>query len=276
MRLTEYEKNARREIERWTKGAGTGPAGLFQKAYALALQPVDWVVDRVVPEAVVDQLSDALADVLAKLADASAWTFEADDVLESARARGIDAGSIEELRDKPLEQLDPLARSLFSQNQILAALSGGGTSLGGPLLMVADVPVLFGIGFRTIQQVGAAYGFELTDPAYAPLVVGVFNVAASGSREAKEAALREGGVAAAAFAHGSGYRGRRAQGTFREQMGHLPREIAKNLAARKLGQMIPIAGAAIGAGVNYWFIEQTATAASMLFRQLYLERKERL
>ena len=276
MRLTEYEKTARRDIEQWTKGGGTGAAGLFQKAYALALQPVDWAVDRLVPETVVDQLSDALADVFGRLADASAWTFEADDVLQAARTRGIDAGAIEELRDRPLEQLDPLARSLFSQNQILAALSGGGTSLGGPLLLIADVPILFGIGFRTIQQVGAAYGFELTDPAYAPLVIGVFNVAASGSREAKEAALREGSVAAAAFAHGSGYRGRPAQGTFREQLGHLPREIAKNLAARKLGQLIPIAGAAIGAGVNYWFIEQTATAASMLFRQLYLERKERL
>ncbi len=44
----------------------------------------------------------------------------------------------------------------------------------------------------------------------------------------------------------------------------------------KLGQLIPVAGAAIGAGVNYWFTEQTARTATMLFRSLYLERKERL
>ncbi len=44
----------------------------------------------------------------------------------------------------------------------------------------------------------------------------------------------------------------------------------------KLGQLIPVAGAAIGAGVNYWFTEQTARTATMLSRSLYLERKERL
>ena len=59
-------------------------------------------------------------------------------------------------------------------------------------------------------------------------------------------------------------------------MGHVPREIAKNLGAQKLAQMIPIAGAAVGAGVNYWFTDQTAQAAVMLSRALYLERKERL
>ncbi|MEO1632917.1 MAG: EcsC family protein, partial [Bacteroidota bacterium] len=77
-------------------------------------------------------------------------------------------------------------------------------------------------------------------------------------------------------AHGGGYRGRRASSTFRDQIGHLPREIAKNLAGRKLGQLIPIAGAAVGAGVNYWFTEQTAKTAYMLFRSLYLERKDRM
>ena len=59
-------------------------------------------------------------------------------------------------------------------------------------------------------------------------------------------------------------------------MGHVPREIAKNLGARKLAQLIPVAGAAVGAGVNYWFTDQTAKTAFMLFRSLYLERKERV
>jgi hypothetical protein len=82
-------------------------------------------------------------------------------------------------------------------------------------------------------------------------------------------------VAAAAFAHDQAYKGR-VRGTFREQNRHLPREIAKNIIERKIGQAIPVAGAAIGAGINYWFTTETAEAAYMLFRALYLERKERL
>jgi len=72
------------------------------------------------------------------------------------------------------------------------------------------------------------------------------------------------------------YRGRRVSGTLSDQQRHLPREIAKNLIGAKLGQMIPLAGAAVGAGINYWFTTQTAETSYMLFRSLYIERKERL
>jgi len=293
MRLTDYEKQARREIERWQQGeplAGSLAdalsggieglprtlSGLFRQASDLVMRPVDALVERTVPPDVVDRLSDAIAEALGRLNEASAWTFEEEDVLEKARARGLEATGLGDLRDLPLEELDPLARGFFSQNTLLAAVEGGGTSLGGPLFIAADLPLLFTINFRLIQQVGGAYGFPLRAPEFRPLVVAIFNAAASSSAEAKHAALRELSVAAAAFAHETDYRGRRADGTFRDQNRHVPRELAKNLAARKVGQLIPIAGAAVGAGVNYWFTEQTATTSYMLFRSLYLERKERL
>jgi hypothetical protein len=82
-------------------------------------------------------------------------------------------------------------------------------------------------------------------------------------------------VAAAAFANNLEYKGR-LTGTLRDQNRHLPREIAKNILGRKLMQAVPIAGAAVGAGVNYWFTTQTAEVAYMLFRALYLEFKERV
>jgi hypothetical protein len=273
MRLTDYERQVQREIERWERG---GTDNLLTQALGFVMKPVDWAFDQFVPENVVDTLTDALNSALGTLNDASEWTYDAADLLEKARAQGLAVDEVEDLRDKPLEVLDPLAQSLVSQNALMAALSGGGSGLGGALFIAADIPILFTLNFRLIQQVGAAYGFPMQGPEYKPLVMTIFNVAASGSRDAKTDALRELSVAAAAFAHGSGYRGRSAQGTLREQIGHIPREIAKSLAARKLAQLIPVAGAAVGAGVNYWFTDQTAKAAVMLFRTLYLERKERL
>ena len=273
MRLNDYERQAQRDIERWERG---GSDNLLAQALGFVMRPVDWAFDQFVPESVVDALTDALNGVLGTLNDASEWTYEADDLLAKAREKGLAVDTVEDLRDKPLEALDPIAQSLISQNSLMAALSGGGAGFGGALFIAADIPILFTLNFRLIQQVGAAYGFPMHGPEYKPLVMAIFNVAASGSREAKSDALRELSVAAAAFAHGSGYRGRAAQGTFREQIGHVPREIAKSLAARKLAQLIPVAGAAVGAGVNYWFTDQTAKAAVMLFRALYLERKERL
>jgi len=273
MRLSDYERRAQREIEGWERGQNET---IVQQALGLVMRPVDWAFNQFVPESVIDQLGGALNQALGSLNDASAWTYDEDDVLRRARENGIELESVEDLRDQPLEALDTLAGTVAGPNTILAALSGGGAGLGGVLFAVADVPVLFTINFRLIQQIGASYGFPMKGPDFQPLVLAIFNVAASGSRQAKSDALRELSVAGAAFAHGSGYRGRAAQGTLREQASHLPREIAKNLAGRKLAQMIPIAGAAVGAGVNYWFTDQTAVAARMLFRALYLERKERL
>jgi len=270
MRLTPHEKNVQREIEKWHHEE----SNVVMQALNWAMKPVDWMVEKVSPD-ILDQVSDAIGQFLSVLNDASQWTYDSGELIEQARRQGLEVERVEDLRMQPLESLDQLARGKISQNAVLAAIEGGGTGLGGAMLIAADIPLLFTINFRLIQQIAAAYGYPLRGPAYRPLLLATFDVAASGSREAKNAALREVSVAAAAFANNLDYKGR-ISGTFRDQNRHVPREIAKNILGRKLGQLVPIAGAAVGAGINYWFTSQTAETAYMLFRALYIEHKERL
>lgn len=271
MRLTAYEKDVRREIEKWQRG----DASMLAQAFSFVMKPVDWVVERTVPPDLVDQAGEAVEQFLSVLNDASKWTYDASDLLEEARKKGMDVAAAKNLRDQPIEQLDVLARGYFTENTMLAALSGGGTGLGGAVLIAADIPLLFMINFRLIQQIGAAYGFPMNGPEYRPIVLSIYNVAASNERDARHAALREISVAAAAFANEIAYKGR-VKDTFRDQNRHIPREIAKNIVGRKVLQAIPLAGAAVGAGINYWFTSETAQTAYMLFRALYLEYKDRL
>lgn len=271
MRLTAYEKEVQREIDKWQRG----DASMITQALSFVMKPVDWVVERAVPEELVEQAGEAVEQFLALLNDASTWTIEAGDLLAAAKRKGLGVESVEDLRDAPLEQLDVLARSFFNENTMLAAIEGGGTGLGGVFLIAADIPLLFTINFRLIQQIGGAYGFPMSSPEYRPIVLSIYNAAASGEREARNAALREVSVAAAAFANDIAYKGR-VRGTFRDQNRHFPREIAKNIVGRKVLQTIPLAGAAIGAGINYWFTNETAQTAYMIFRALYLEHKDRL
>lgn len=270
MRLSKYERDVQREIEVWQHG----DSSIITQAMSWAMQPMDWVVKRITPPEILDQVDSAISQFLSVLNDASKWTFNKDDFLR--RALDLDMGQVDigDLRDLPLEQLDPLARSWFSENTLLAAVEGGGMGLGGAVFIAADIPLLFAINLRLIQQIGASYGFPVDKPDYSPVVLSIFNVASSGAREAKNEALREISVAAAALAGDLNYRGR-VSGTYRDQTKHLPREIAKNIIGRKIAQTIPIAGAAIGAGINYWFTTETAETAYMLFRALYIERKER-
>jgi uncharacterized protein (DUF697 family) len=270
MRLSQYEKQVQREIDEWQHGDGS----VVTQALNWAMQPMDWVVRQIVSPDMEEQADAIVSQFLSILNDASTWTFDAEDILVEARESGLEVEKVSDLQSESLESLDALAKARFNQNAILAAVEGGGTGLGGVALIAADIPLLFTINLRLIQQIGACYGFQVSGEAYQPLVLSVFNVATSGGRQAKSSAVREITVAAAAFAGDLEYRGR-VRGSFREQNRHLPREIAKNILGRKLAQAIPIAGAAVGAGINYWFTMETARAAFMLFRALYLERKER-
>jgi len=264
MRLTPYEREVRRDVESWQHGN----LSLIAQAINWAMQPMDWVVRQLISDDLLDQADSAVSQSLSLLNDASKWTLDDRDLLGKAKSLGLEIDSLDELDDCDLESLDKLARSFFTENAVLAAIEGGGTGLGGIVFIAADIPLLFAINLRLIQQIGASYGLPMDGPEFSPIVLSIFNVASSGSREAKNEALREISVAAAAFAGDSSYRGR-VSGTFRDQNRHLPREIAKNIVGRKLAQTIPIAGAAIGAGVNYWFTTETAEAAYMLIRALY-------
>lgn len=270
-RLNSYEKTAQREVDAWLRG----DASLLAQVMDRVMRPVDWVVEQSVPGAVVDQISDAIRVFLSRLNDASKWGVDLSGIMKNAQQQGLDIDRIEDLRLAQLEKLDALARGLFSQNTVLAALSGGGTGLGGVVFIAADIPLLFMINFHLIQRIGASYGFPMTSPEYSPVVLSIFNAAAANSREARGGAMREIGIAAAAMASETSYTGR-VRGTLPDQSRHLPREIAKSLVGRKLLQAVPLAGAAVGAGINYWFTRETAQTTYMLFRALYLEHKERL
>ncbi len=270
MPLTEYERTVRRDIEAWQHAE---PSVLAQ-AMNWAMKPVDWAVDQVAPAALTDKAGDVVEGLLNVLNDASQWTYDPNAALKALREQGIAVETIADLRTIPLDALDAYAKSLVQENAVLAALEGAGTGLGGAVLIMADIPLLFGINLRLIQQIAAAYGFPMQGPEFRPLVLSIWNVAASGSREAKNEALREISVAAAALSRDMPYRGR-VSGTLRDQNRHLPREIAKTLVSRKIFQTIPIAGAAVGAGVNYWFTSEAAETAFMLMRALFIEAKER-
>ena len=44
---------------------------------------------------------------------------------------------------------------------------------------------------------------------------------------------------------------------------------------RKLAQLIPIAGAAVGAGFNYFFVSDVAETACQVYRKRFLDEKLR-
>lgn len=273
--LTPYEIQVRAEVERWHNEK----ASRFMKALNAAGIPVEWGYEKI-PESTRQTVESAVMGSMEMLKDGARWTYSNNGILKEARKIGLEVDNHHELRDCDLEKLDQLARRYFGSNKIVAALEGAGCGWGGIALVAADVPLLFTVSFRAVQQIGSCYGFDMEDPNMLPIVMGIFNAGSAASSTAKAGVLADARVAALAFSKNWPYE-KVAKYTFtgivartlKERTKHLPKDIANNVTKRKLAQTIPFLGAAVGAGFNYWFMSNTVRAAYMVFREMYLERK---
>lgn len=275
-KLSKYEKKVIQEIKLWQEEK----EGVHTKSINFLGTPVDWVVEKVVPNAVMKTVSKSTIGFLEGLKDLSKWTYSNSDIINKAKKEGIIIDHPTELSQYPLDKLDKISRSYFSSNKMIAALEGAGCGLGGLALIAADIPLLFTAAFRAVQQIGASYGFDVDDPELSPIVFSVFNAGSSLSAASKATALADMHIAAKALGKNWTYK-KIAETTqsgmlikiLKERTKHLPKDIASNITKKKLAQAVPIVGAGIGAGFNYWFMSNTTTSAYMLFRDLYITRK---
>jgi hypothetical protein len=273
--LSAYERRALNEIQEWRDEK----EGTLKKALDAAGLPVEKLYG-LLPDAGRKTLERAVLGAMEMLRDASRWSYPDAGIVREARKLGMEVDDHRDLRFHDLADLDRLARRHFGTNKIIAALEGAGCGMGGIALVAAAIPALFGVSFRAVQQIGSCYGFDMEDPEMAPVVMSVFNVGSSASGAAKAAALADMQLAAKTLAVNWTYeKVAKSSATgavarlLKESTKHLPREIAQNITKRKLAQTIPVVGAAVGAGFNYWFMSNTTRGAYMLFRHMHLIRK---
>lgn len=269
--LTPYEQQVIDDIQAWLDAK----PGMGERLLDLLGLPVALVI-KAVPGALLDTVTRAIEGFLAMLKDATYWSYRDAAILKAARAAGLAVRTVDDLAGQDLAALDRLARGFVTSGKLLGALEGAGCGFGGLALIAADVPLLFGISFRTIQQIGTCYGFDMADPRLYPVVMKVFHAGTASSAAVKAAALADLHAAALAFTAGSALGrsgGAAALELLKRGLEHLPRHLAEHVTKRKIGQAVPVAGAAVSAGFNYWFMGSVALAAVMMFRQMYLERK---
>jgi hypothetical protein len=274
--MTDYELKVRSEIEKWK----SGKSGIIAKAFDVITLPISWTMENVIPDAVMNTVGKAIKGFLEILKDSANWTFSDKKILEEANTLGMDVKTITDLTNEDLENLDKLAQQHLTSNKVAAAIQGFGLGMGGLTLIAADIPLLFTISFRSIQQVGSCYGFNMQDPKMSMIVMNCLSVGSATSAVAKSAALADMAITVEALMKNWTYKKiaeTTQTGAFVQALKaltkNLPKTIANNITKVKLGQMIPFVGAAVGGGFNYWFVSNVTTTSYMIFRELYLEKK---
>jgi len=160
-----------------------------------------------------------------------------------------DFGSVHSV---PLSQLDAVAAALIRGAERWALVEGAGFGVGGALSMIPDAGVLTAITLRLIQRLCLLYGFETSDGEH-----------------------RRELLLAAAAAAGIDFGKDLAEKQMLERLApriaeRLAAKLGQEVAEKWVGQMIPVASAAVGGVLNFGFVRAWGRRAQRHLREKHL------
>ena len=160
------------------------------------------------------------------------------------------------------------------------ALTGGGAAGAfGALGLIVDVPATVALALRTTRLTGLCYGFGADTEAERTYILDILQLAGANSREQRADAIQRLAEGRAAMNQGDWQKIVRLAGQTTGSVAATKRvatTLGVNLSTRKLAQIAPVIGAAVGAGVNAAFQTDVANAAQFAYRARWLEVNERI
>ena len=251
--LDEYEHHQLAQIRQWRAAA----PGLATRTIGKASGPLATVAEKALPSMALRLTLDGVHAAAVRLA-------------------GVD--EVEALRKLPLETCDRLAEQVGRRATLMAGGSGAVFGIAGGFGLVADLPTLLTLTFRTIHRTGLCYGEDLGPPERRRLPVAVFALAAANNMEEKTEALRAIDSLeqdAVAWEEGMSRAAQRelAKDGVVISINNLGKSLARNLGWRKAGESLPVIGAFVGGSVNAWYLSDLAKAARYTFQLRWLRAK---
>jgi hypothetical protein len=172
--LTDYEVEQVERIAAWKSEAPNPLAEIWKTITVPGAKVLEKVIPNRLVEMAIEKVDDA-ADLMAGQEDIK-------------RRAGVQ--ELAELRNRPLEECDGMARQSGLGAQVLATAEGAATGAGGVWTTLLDVPLLFTLALRTIRKVGHCYGYTLEGNRGRAYVLAVLVAALAGSLELRRRRLR--------------------------------------------------------------------------------------
>jgi hypothetical protein len=134
--------------------------------------------------------------------------------------------------------------------------------------MVAETPVVTGLGMRLIHEYAKRYGFDIHDPIEHAFAARVFITAISPHRQlhAHAATVADLAPVTEAVTRLSGVAG----------VVDAVRGVAKRALRSRVGRMVPLVAAIAGATLNVWLLRGIAKTAQLAYRERFVARKHHI
>lgn len=271
-------ETARQEIREWEDAK----PGFIEKVGSVVFTPIEHAAGKLIPTAVQETVSKAIEGCLSFLAIQGPRTFDADAI----RKEVSDLAKKFEGKDDPspsnqLKAADERANHYWNWHIGYAATEGAATGAAGFAGLAADIPALFAVIIRQIQEIGACYGYPPDSNEEREYLLHILRTGSVGNVKAKmefvvglkqfeqtllKSAWRQMNreFAQKQFTRGSLLAGLR----------HFANTLGIQITKRKALQMIPIIGAVVGASFNGMLARDVGKAAYMSYRRRWLADRE--
>lgn len=296
--LSEYEREAWHHVQRWRQSQAQRQRRLpvpVRERLGKAAERASGVWDAAPGTELINQaLQESLSGGTDALTDAVAASLRRERILAAVRGAGAAVDDLADLRTLDLQLLDDVRPRLNLRYAAASASTGvgsgfvasGGTAaaLGtsgvaaAPSAMAvgaalaADVLATIALAARVVTHYAGYHGYDAREEEEKAFLLAVIGLGVAGEGAAKQAALlhvRKVGMMVARRATWSELGDeaivRLIQGLFAKLSGQLTK--------RKLTQALPVAGIAIGAGMNYGLMRRVGTAASYAYKERFLIEK---
>ena len=272
----DYLSKAKQDIDQWEH---EGPSWLAQVGDFI-LWPATKAAEYLIPDGVQDAVGKAIEAFLLGISNLSDLTINQSEACERVAAARAAFGEKPDMW-QDLAAADQAAQHYWNWNLGYAAAEGGAAGAAGIFGLAADIPALFTLVIRLIQQISVCYGYDPTKPEERDYVIHILRTGAAGDVKAKLEALMflkqleqillkvSWKKMSAEFA---------AKQISQLSLLAAARQFAKslgiNLTKRKALQMVPIIGAIVGASFNATFANDIGRTAFMSYRRRWIAEHE--
>lgn len=232
--------------------------------------------------------------------DTAGRTVSKKRVVAQYRRNGHDIAGLDEIRELDLRVVDEVARHNLVRygHALSAAATGLGTAAavtGGEVLasagtiagagagaapglgtvagaMLADTGMMLALATRTVAATALYYGYSPNDPEEELFMMSVIALGMATGTSAKTAAYAELAQLTQLLVKSAPW-AKLNEKVLTKIAQRFATKFAQELTKKKLGQFVPIAGMAVGAGLSYRHIDRIAVSARDAYRERFLIEK---
>ena len=270
--MSDYIKIVKNEISKWEN---EGPGFLSQVGYWI-LWPVEKNGEEIIPQGVQDAGGKAVESALGGLSNTANLTINQTEV--KARVSSYFSQYNDEIKS-----CDEASKHYWNYHLGYAVIEGGALGAGGLASLAADIPALFSMSFRLIQEISLCYGYDIETEEEKEYMMHILRVGSTCDVKAKMEFIIcmkqiEELLIKVTWKKMSTSLVKReiSKLSLIAALRNFAKSLGIQVTKRKALQMIPMVGALVGASFNYAFINDVGKAAHMSYRRRKISELEKL